>query len=446
MHVIIAIDGPSASGKSTVSRRVAERLGYIHVDSGALYRALTWQIIRDGLADALPEAVARHLPAVNMRFFVEAGAVRLTVNHDDPGSAIRSLAVQEKVSAVAAIPEVRDWVGERLRSLTSLGNLVVEGRDIGTVVFPAADYKFYLDADPEERARRRYREQQDLAEGRMDPAEVKRALLRRDAYDQSRPTAPLSVAAGAVRVDTTHMTLEQVAACVMSMIRSPQRPPATASMGREGIKSFVYHLSRLLFLGYLKVFHRYETHGLENVPREGGCILVSNHASFLDPIAAGCNIWSRPVYFMARDTLFIRSRFIKWWLSAVGTLPIDRTKGDIRALKGAIKLVQQGHLLCLFPEGTRTRDGRLQPLKAGIGFLIEKAGVPVVPVYLSGTFYAFPRGARWIRPRKITAYYGKPIMPADCAAFKNQPDRHQKIADWVMGRIAALDPGRNADG
>ncbi|MCG2661667.1 MAG: (d)CMP kinase [Kiritimatiellae bacterium] len=440
MHSIIAIDGPSASGKSTVSRKVAECLGYVHVDSGAIYRALTWQIIRDGLAGASPEAIARHLPSVAMRFFVEEGAVRFAINDVDPGPAIRSLAVQEQVSAVAAIPEVRSWVGEHLQSLTPFGDLVIEGRDIGTVVFPEAAFKFYLDADPEERSRRRYREQQDLAGDEMNPAEVKRALLRRDACDQSRSTAPLAMAPGAYRIETTHLTIEDVAAQILAIIRAVPKHRLPKAVERDGFKPFVYHISRVFFLCYLWVFHRYATHGRKHVPREGGCILVSNHASFLDPIAVCCNIWNRHIYFLARDTLSKQSRFMKWWAISVGTLPINRTKGDIRALKEAINLVRQGNMLCLFLEGTRTSNGRLQPVKAGIGFLIEKAGVPVVPAYVSGTFEAFSRDARWVKPRKIVVYFGKPVTPVDCAVFKGDPDRHQKIADLVMARIAALDP------
>ncbi|MDP2990625.1 MAG: (d)CMP kinase [Kiritimatiellota bacterium] len=439
-NLIIAIDGPSASGKSTVSRKVAEHLGYVHVDSGAIYRALTCQIIRDGLAGSSPEAIVRHLPSVAMRFFAEAGAVRFAINDVDPGPAIRSLAVQEQVSAVAAIPEVRSWVGERLRSLMTFGDLVIEGRDIGTVVFPEAAFKFYLDADPEERARRRYREQQDMAGGRTDPAEVKRALLRRDACDQSRSTAPLAMAPGAFRIETTHLAIEDVVSQILSIVRSPPEQRMPKAIEQDGFKPFVYHISRVFFLCYLWIFHRYATHGCKHVPREGGCILVSNHASFLDPIAVCCNIWNRHVCFLARDTLFKQSRFMKWWAIAVGTLPIDRTKGDIRALKGAINLVRQGNMLCLFPEGTRTSNGRLQPVTAGIGFQIEKAGVPVIPAYVSGTFEAFPRGARRPKPRKIATYFGRPVTPADCAVFKGDPERHQKIADLVMTRIAALDP------
>ncbi|MBI2441726.1 MAG: 1-acyl-sn-glycerol-3-phosphate acyltransferase [Lentisphaerae bacterium] len=204
------------------------------------------------------------------------------------------------------------------------------------------------------------------------------------------------------------------------------------------VNPLVYGLSRAVFWCYLRAYHRYEVHGREHVPRQGGCILVANHASFLDPIVVGCPIWNRPVHFMARDTLFLRSSLSKWWAAAVGTLLVDRSRGDIRALRQAIDLVQRGHLLCLFPEGTRSQDGRLQPVKAGIGFLIEKSGVPVIPTYIGGTFQALPRGARWSKPCKIKIHFGRALTPADCAAFKNDQDRYQNIADLVMARIAAL--------
>lgn len=442
-NLIIAIDGPSASGKSTVSRKVAERLECLHVDSGAIYRALTWHFISSGWAGDSAATIIRHLPGVALCFFAKEGAVRFTINGVDPGLAIRAGAVQERVSALAAIPEVRNWVDKHLRSLTSFGRLVVEGRDIGTVVFPNADYKFYLDADPDERARRRYYEQQDQFKTKVDSAEIKRALLRRDANDRSRSTAPLTMALDAVCIETTHMTIADVVARIIAVINpDPSRQPLSKAIKWDGFKPLVYHVSRVFFLCYLWLFHRYVTNNRRNIPSEGGCILVSNHASFLDPIALCCNIWNRHIYFLARNTLFKQSRFIKWWALSVGTLPIDRTRGDLRALKSAINLVRQGNILCLFPEGTRTRDGRLQPVKAGIGFLIEKAGVPVVPAYVSGTFEAFPRDAHRIKFCKIATYFGKPVTPADCAVFMGEPERHQKIADLIMARIAALDPNR----
>ncbi|MBI2441725.1 MAG: (d)CMP kinase [Lentisphaerae bacterium] len=218
--LIIAIDGPAASGKSTVSRKLAERLGYVHVESGAVYRALTWQLIRDGLAGAAAETIVRHLSKVTLHFFMEHGRLRFTVNAADPEPAIRSLAVQEFVSAVAAIPEARAWVNGHLRGLRRFGNLVMEGRDIGTVVFPQATFKFYLDAEPQERARRRQREQQFSSQDLTASAEVERALLRRDESDQSRPTAPLALAPGAYRIETTHLSVEDVIERILAIISS----------------------------------------------------------------------------------------------------------------------------------------------------------------------------------------------------------------------------------
>lgn len=207
---------------------------------------------------------------------------------------------------------------------------------------------------------------------------------------------------------------------------------------RDRFNKFVYFICRVLFSSYLRAFHRYEVLGREHLPRTGGGLLVANHASFLDPLVVGCATWQQPILFLARNTLFAHSRFLQWWSSAVGTVLVDRERGDIRAIKQALDLVQRGHLLCLFPEGTRTADGRLQPVKAGIGFLIEKSGVPVIPTYIGGTFQAMPRGARWIKACKITVAFGPPITAADCRVFQNERDRHQKIADLVMARIASL--------
>jgi cytidylate kinase len=217
----IAIDGPSASGKSTVSRQVAAALGAVYVDSGSLYRGLTWACLEARIPAWDEAAILGVLEQQRASFFVEDGAVRYTFNGKDPRAALRSGPVVEHVSRVAAIPGVRRWVVERLRGLIRFGNLVMEGRDIGTVVFPDAIHKFYLDARPEERARRRQRE---LAGAGAAPVpgeleEVSESLARRDALDRSRTSDPLRVAPGAVVLDTTAMTLDQVVAAILTHVR-----------------------------------------------------------------------------------------------------------------------------------------------------------------------------------------------------------------------------------
>ncbi len=222
---IIAIDGPAASGKSSVSRRVAGRLGRLHVDSGAVYRALTWQLIREGRGGRLPDDWPAWLARVRLAFRQADGTLAVHVNGAEPGSALRSAAVQAQVSAVAAVPAVREWVVDRLRGLVRFGALVMEGRDIGTVVFPQAAHKFYLDADPLERARRRRLDSQD-AEGQADLATVAAQLRRRDTRDAEREVAPLAAAPDAVRIDTTRLTLDEVVETVLRGVGATAPAPS----------------------------------------------------------------------------------------------------------------------------------------------------------------------------------------------------------------------------
>ena len=192
----IAIDGPSASGKSTVSKGVAAQLGFAYVDSGALYRGVTWQAIRKGVDTKDTHAVIDAMDDADWNFFVQDGASIFSVDGDIPVQELREKDVREAVANVASVPEVRKFVVESLRSLENFGSLVMEGRDIGTVVFPDSPYKFYLDADPEERAMRRYREL--VAAGESEKAEeVMESLKKRDKIDATRKADPLVVAPGA---------------------------------------------------------------------------------------------------------------------------------------------------------------------------------------------------------------------------------------------------------
>ncbi|MBN2163482.1 MAG: (d)CMP kinase [Pontiellaceae bacterium] len=213
----IAIDGPSASGKSTVSKGVAKELGFTYVDSGALYRGVTWQALRKGVDTKDPEAVIDSMYDADWDFFVQDGATVFSIDGDVPVQELREKDVRESVANVAAIPEVRKFVVENLQSLANFGSLVMEGRDIGTVVFPDSPYKFYLDADPEERAMRRYREL--VSAGEDEKAhEVMESLKKRDKIDSTRKTDPLVVAPGALVIDSTSMTLEDVIRTVIDAV------------------------------------------------------------------------------------------------------------------------------------------------------------------------------------------------------------------------------------
>lgn len=214
---VIAIDGPSASGKSTVARRVAHATGGIYVDSGALYRGMTWAALQQGVDPRDEAAVSACKDRSDWQFRVVDHAVHFTIDGVDPGEEIRGEAVRESVSYVAKISGVRTFIVAQLQAMTRFGPLVMEGRDIGSVVFPDTPYKYYLDADPEERARRRNEEIRQR-EGRSEIDRVLSSLEKRDKMDSSRKTAPLQVAEGAEVVNTTHMDIDEVVSAIVARV------------------------------------------------------------------------------------------------------------------------------------------------------------------------------------------------------------------------------------
>lgn len=212
MNRVICVDGPAASGKSTVSRIVSQKTGFLYVDSGALYRIVTWQALEAGIDTNDAEAVAEFAKNLVVDFVIRDCAVRYEVNGVEPGDKIRTPEINKHVSPVSAVPEVRTIITNWLRDMVKLGDIIVEGRDIGSVVYPDSPYRFYLDADADERSRRRHKE--DVAKGfaeKQSQEEVKQSLLNRDKIDSSRKTAPLKIPEGAKIIDTTPINADQVA-------------------------------------------------------------------------------------------------------------------------------------------------------------------------------------------------------------------------------------------
>lgn len=215
-HRVIAIDGPSGAGKSTIAKAVGRLLGFLHVDSGALYRIMTLQALKAGVDCNDAEKVAAFAQDVKVEFVVRDGAVVYLVDGEEPGDAIRTPAINASVSPVSKVPEVRARVTAWLRGMRELGNLIVEGRDIGSVVFPESPARFYLDASAEARARRRHLEEVAKGIATQDEEAVKASLLNRDKIDSTRKTAPLKVADGAFVIDSTSLTISEVVDAVVS--------------------------------------------------------------------------------------------------------------------------------------------------------------------------------------------------------------------------------------
>ncbi|EGJ78381.1 MULTISPECIES: (d)CMP kinase [unclassified Streptomyces] len=216
--VIVAIDGPSGTGKSSTSKAVAAKLGLSYLDTGAQYRAITWWMLRNGVDVADPAAIAAAAGKPGIVSGTDPAAPTITVDGTDVAAPIRTQEVTSKVSAVSAVPEVRHVITELQRSIARAARegIVVEGRDIGTTVLPDADLKVFLTASPEARAARRSGELK--GKEASDLAATRQALVARDAADSGRKTSPLAKAGDAVEVDTTDLSLQQVVECVVTLV------------------------------------------------------------------------------------------------------------------------------------------------------------------------------------------------------------------------------------
>ena len=211
-HFAIAIDGPAASGKSTLARLLAQRLGLIMVNSGAMYRAITWKVLQQHIDPLDSAAVIDLLKRITIHCGHDGTTSTITIDGVDPGDELRAAAINANVSAIAAIPEVRDQLIDLQRGYLQHASIVMEGRDIGSVVFPDTPYKIYVDAAEHVRAARR-----------NDMGEVD-SIARRDAADSQRATAPLVVADGATILDNSHHTIESGLTAALEILQRQGLP------------------------------------------------------------------------------------------------------------------------------------------------------------------------------------------------------------------------------
>ena len=195
------------------------------------------------------------------------------------------------------------------------------------------------------------------------------------------------------------------------------------------IATAIYFILRHAAFILSKIFFHLEVYGNKNIPKNGGFILASNHVSFLDPIILSAACFRR-LSFMAKEELF-KNKLFAWLIRNAGAFPLVRNHGDSGAIKEGIKRLKKGNVLLLFPEGSRSKDGAIKKPLSGVGFLAQKANVPIIPAYVFGTNRAWPKGAKFIRPCKIKVYFGKPI-------FSERGQAYDETSAYVMQQIKDL--------
>jgi cytidylate kinase len=228
---VVAVDGPSASGKSTVSRSAAKMLGFNYVDSGAMYRAVTWKALEMGLEAENTVAVIGMVHTIKISFEMKDRAAHMLIDGMYPGEKLREPRVAENVSIIAAIPEVRHVLVQHQRSLTKFGSLVMEGRDIGSVVFPDTPYKFYLEARPEVRTMRRKRDFEAMKINTSHDA-VAQNLQKRDKIDSGRSTSPLQIALGATVIENSDLSVDATAEVIVAHMKQQGFRRGCATVGK----------------------------------------------------------------------------------------------------------------------------------------------------------------------------------------------------------------------
>ncbi|MBM4117379.1 (d)CMP kinase [bacterium] len=441
--MLITIDGPAASGKSTVARAVAEALGLDYLDSGALYRTATLAALRAGLPPAEGPALDAFLAGLAVRYRYRKGVVRLFLGGEDVSEEIRGAAVTAAVSAFSALPALRAHLVQVQRRFAEGRDCIAEGRDMGSVVFPQAELKLFLDAPAPLRAQRRAGDFR--GQGRaVDAAQVEAELARRDRLDSERSHSPLVRPPDAVVLDNSRLGVAELVAEIARLAEA--RWPAPLISPEELLYTadtralpaprmrphyfVVWHALRAVF-GLLFGFR---IRHAERARLRGPLLVAANHIAGLDPLVAGSAV-PRPVNFVAKRELF-RPALFGALIRAFGAVPIRRGTFDRACFDSLRQRLEAGGVVLFFPEGTRKPVGHLGRAKFGLGLLAEESGAPVLPLFIKGT--ARPRAALR-RHSRIEVWIGRPLHIAPLAA-RGLGGRAllDAFGEGVMAEIAGL--------
>lgn len=425
---IVAIDGPAGTGKGTITKIVAEKLGLVTIDTGATYRCITLAMIKKNVKLEEEEKIKEILEKSKIEFKNINGEQHTFLNDEEVSKEIRSNEVNSMVSQVSALKFVRYKMVDLQRKLAEGKDVIMEGRDIGTYVFPNADVKIYLDAEPEERARRRQKQNEE-AGIQSTYEEVLAGIIARDENDKNKEMGALKVAKDAIVVDGTHGTIEENVQKVIDIINKKKqknnkiknvevdasvdqkkdkndkiknvgvdasvdpkktkqektieklkvtkKEPLSKIIQREIVRSILWVLYKIVF--------RVKVIGKENVPKDEPFILCGNHVEFIKvPIIEIFTTGRKKVYFMAKIEL-LNNAFLRWFAYLFNVIPVKRGKQDMYAMKQSLQALNQGDALGIFPEGTTNGLAKKVKVKTGTAYMALRTGSKVLPVGIKTT-------------------------------------------------------------
>ncbi len=431
MGMNCALDGPAGAGKSTVARELAKKLGYIYVDTGALYRAIGLFATRCGADTTNATQVVPLLNCIHLELKFENGAQAVYMNDENVSEAIRLPEMSMAASNVSAIPKVREFLLSLQRDIAANNDIIMDGRDIGTVILPNAQVKIFLTASVEERANRRYKEL--IAKGHdVEYDEILKDIAQRDYNDSHRATAPLKKADDAIEVDSSDMTAEQVIDTIAEIIirkKALLDTPVLRNKAKFSIGLCLYTLVRWLVKGVFLIMFNVKVEGRENIPHGGGHIVASNHISWADPIMIAIFITS-PNAYISKIELF-KNKLVALILTLVQAFPVTRGSGDTGFIAKSLKFLKKGNNLVIFPEGTRSKTGEIGRAKTGVSHIAAESYAPVVPVSVKC------EGKLRFRA-KVTVRFGEAISNEELFCINTSAHEMHRIRDIIMCRIKEL--------
>lgn len=425
MSFIVAIDGPAGSGKGTVTSKVAKKFGLLYLDTGATYRCVTLKLLKEKVDLKDTEKIKEVLKSIKIEFKDD----KTFLDGEDVTRAIREKDVTEHVSPVSHIPEVRLAMVDLQRKIAEKQNSILEGRDIGTNVFPNANVKFYLDASVEERAKRRIKQNKEKGID-IPEEEVIKNIAERDKLDKSSKIGPLVQAEDAIYIDSSKMSINAVVRKISKIVNKKLNDYKMIQNGyvmtkETGFKKFRRGCVKHFLSGLYHIGFRVKKIGTENLNTDEGLIVCANHLNTLD--AAGITLLNKQyIRFICKDDLY-RFKSLAHLGHLFNVIPVKRNSSDLASVRLCLKALKNKEILGIFPEGTRKGMEKHADVKNGAVFLAYKAHVKIVPVGISGSFKPFS---------KVTFNYGDPI---DVSQFKtDDPNWMDNATKYLMDQIVKL--------